>query len=146
MELRVEEIRYKNIREFRDLELDFTRPNSTDPHHVSLVQMPNGTGKTTTMKLIRHILLGRDLDPEEVRDFKPRGFDAVLGQFVLGFATEEDRFRLFMELDYRKGSVRYQTAHPEREGVGRMWATRCRSNSKMHSPSSSWSCSCSTES
>ncbi|MDZ7731419.1 MAG: ATP-binding protein [Natrialbaceae archaeon] len=53
MDLKITGIRYENIREFKEVELDFTEDSPGNPHHISLVQMPNGTGKTTTMNLIR---------------------------------------------------------------------------------------------
>lgn len=117
MKLRIEEIRYKNIREFGELRLDFMRYESNEPHHISLVQMPNGTGKTTTMELIRHIILGTDLEEDEVMDYEPT-YKASEGEFVVGFATPSQRFRVNMELDYEMGTVSYRHSYPQEEGGG----------------------------
>lgn len=123
MKLRVEEIRYENIREFGDMRLDFTREGSNETHHISLVQMPNGTGKTTTMELIRHLLLGTKLEEEQVREFAPDPeyapeYAPSQGEFVMTFATNSIRFRIHMELDYEMGSVQYRHSYPQREGGG----------------------------
>ncbi|MDS0223464.1 AAA family ATPase [Haloarcula sp. S1AR25-5A] len=123
MKLRVENIRYENIREFGDLRLDFTRDGSNETHNISLVQMPNGTGKTTTMELIRHLLLGNKLEEGEVQDFAPDPeyapeYDPDQGEFSMTFATDSTRFRIHMELDYEMGSVQYRHSYPQREGGG----------------------------
>lgn len=117
MNLRIEEIRYSNIRDIGSLQLDFTKPGSNRPKHISLVQMPNGTGKTTTMGLIRHLILGSELDNETVRGYEPET-GASDGEFIIGFAAGDERFRLHMELDYDLGTVTYKHSYPQREGGG----------------------------
>ena len=117
MNLRIEEIRYKNIRDIGSLKLDFTKSGSNQPKHISLVQMPNGTGKTTTMGLIRHLILGTDLDNETVRGYEPET-GASNGEFIISFATGDERFRLHMELDYDLGTITYKHSYPQREGGG----------------------------
>jgi hypothetical protein len=79
--------------------------------------MPNGTGKTTTMGLIRHLIMGTDLEESEVRDYAPQ-YDAESGRFSMGFATDSRRFRIHMDLDYDLGTVRYRHSYPQREGGG----------------------------
>jgi DNA repair exonuclease SbcCD ATPase subunit len=118
MNLRIEEIQYENIREFKDLEIDFTKANQNDVHHISLVQMPNGTGKTTTMQLIRQLILGVELPEAEVYDYEP-DFDASEGEFMIGFRSGSDRFRVHMHLDYDVGTVHYTHSYPQREGGGK---------------------------
>lgn len=117
MDLKIRRIRYENIREFEELELDLTN-GTDDPHHVSLVQMPNGTGKTTTMDLIRTILLGEDLDEEEVQSYEPNDFDALDGTFEVDFEFEGDVFTLRLELDYEYGNYSYRHIKPQRVAGG----------------------------
>jgi hypothetical protein len=117
MNLRIEEIRYKNIRDIGNLTLDFTKPGTSDPYHISLVQMPNGTGKTTTMGLIRHLILGTQLDADAVKDYEP-DFGASEGEFTITFAAGDERFRVHMQLDYDMGTLTYQHSYPQREGGG----------------------------
>jgi len=124
MDLRIKGIRYKNIREFKDLEIDFTR-DSGDPHHISLVQMPNGTGKTTTMDLIRTVLTGQDLDENEegeitVSNLEPKDFDAIEGSFEADFESQGDQFTFRLELDYETGEHQYRTIRPSEVGGGDM--------------------------
>jgi myosin heavy subunit len=117
MNLRIEEIRYKNIRDIGSLDLEFTKPGTGEPRHISLVQMPNGTGKTTTMGLIRHLILGSELDDETVMGYEPET-GASEGEFTIDFATSDDRFRIHMDLDYDLGTVDYRHSYPQREGGG----------------------------
>jgi len=124
MDLRITGIRYKNIREFKDLEIDMTRDGG-EPHHISLIQMPNGTGKTTTMDLIRTILVGQDLDENEgeegeitVENLEPEEFDAIEGSFEADFESEGEKFTFRLELDYETGEHRYHTIRPSEVGGG----------------------------
>ncbi|ODR83294.1 hypothetical protein BG842_14075 [Haladaptatus sp. W1] len=117
MDLKIKSIRYENIREFEDLKLDLTRSNG-DPHHISLVQMPNGTGKTTTMGLIRTLLLGNELTEEEVRSYQPNDFDAIQGSFEVDFESPDDIFTLRLELDYEIGDYSYRHIKPQEVGGG----------------------------
>jgi DNA sulfur modification protein DndD len=112
MNLRIERIQYQNIREFQDLELDFTA-ESEDPHHISLVQMPNGTGKTTTMNLIRATLLGLELSEDEVSSFSPNEFSASIGKFEIDLRTPNEIFTLQLQLDYDIGESEYRHIKPQ---------------------------------
>lgn len=120
MDLKVTGIRYENIREFKEVELDFTDDSPGNPHHISLVQMPNGTGKTTTMNLIRILLLGKEMDAEEVRSFQPSDFDAIDGSFEIDFVSAGEPFTLRLELDYEVGDYSYRHIKPQEVGGGDM--------------------------
>jgi hypothetical protein len=117
MNLRIEEIHYRNIRDIGSLHLEFTKPGTSEPRHISLVQMPNGTGKTTTMGLIRHLILGSELNDETVMGYEPET-GASEGKFTVGFAAGDDRFRIHMDLDYDLGTVDYRHSYPQREDGG----------------------------
>jgi len=120
MDLKITGIRYENIREFKEVELEFTNGSPGNPHHISLVQMPNGTGKTTTMNLIRILLLGQKMDQEQVRSFQPSDFDAIEGAFELDFVSSGDPFTLRLELDYEVGDHSYRHIKPQEVGGGEM--------------------------
>jgi len=90
MDLKITGIRYENIREFENVELDFANGSNDNPHHISLVQMPNGTGKTTTMNLIRTTLLGKEMDQDEVRSYQPSDFDAIEGAFEIDLVSSDE--------------------------------------------------------
>jgi DNA sulfur modification protein DndD len=122
MDLRIKGIRYENIREFTDLEIDLTRDDG-DTHHISLVQMPNGTGKTTTMDLIRTVLVGKNLDEDgglTVESLEPEEFDAIEGSFEVDFESDGDQFTFRLDLDYETYEHEYRTIRPSEVGGGDM--------------------------
>ena len=94
------------------------------PARWSLIQMPNGLGKTSTMTLIRALLGEEELSPEKVRGF--RASDAVeTGVFELGLLIEgrhggpAKHYRLTANLDFKNGSYQYSTLRSEERGGGR---------------------------
>ncbi|MCO6185214.1 hypothetical protein [Rhizobium sp. L1K21] len=93
------------------------------PARWSLVQMPNGLGKTSTMTLIRAVLGEEDLSVEKVRGF--RANDTVeSGTFELGLLIEgrgggqAKHYRLTADFDFKAGTYRYSTLRAEERGGG----------------------------
>lgn len=93
-----------------DHEISLTRPNGR-PHHVSLIQMPNGTGKTTTLELLRAALSGPEAwsDPNIISEFAPHRTEAVAGSFVVRLQVDTRRFTIEMSLDFNSQKVEFRT-------------------------------------
>lgn len=105
---------YENIRGgLSGIKIQLGQP----PARWTLVQMPNGTGKTTTMKLLRAIFTNEPLSPEDINSFRASTEDQS-GQFILGLELDNVPYRLRMELDYLKGTVSYFTTRPATQGGG----------------------------
>jgi len=87
------------------------------PHRVTLIQMPNGTGKTTTLALIRSALSGsaERLSPEEVLEYQKRSASVSTGSFELELVYNQKRVTVTMEFDFEQGKVSYSTTY----GIGR---------------------------
>ena len=87
------------------------------PHRVTLIQMPNGTGKTTTLALIRSALSGsaERLSPEEVLEYQKRSSSEPTGSFELVLVYNTKRVTVTMEFDFEQGEVSYGTTY----GIGR---------------------------
>ncbi|MGJ5065245.1 hypothetical protein [Bradyrhizobium oligotrophicum] len=114
MEIRVLGWQYENIRGgMRDVSIDVGNP----PQRWTLIQMPNGTGKTTTMALFRAVFTGEALTPEAVRDFRSMD-DAETGQFEVRLTIDERLYRIQLRLDYRTGAHTYWTARSEERSGG----------------------------
>jgi len=64
--------------------------NRTNGGVINLLQMPNGTGKTTIIKLISASLTGEinKWGPDEVRSFKAKSDDSVNGEFRITLSLE----------------------------------------------------------
>ena len=95
-----------------DHEVD-CRDNQGQPFGVSLIQMPNGTGKTTTLSLLRAALSGAAENgswiQKQVRDLRKRDDTDTGGLFELRLAVNEKPLTIIMEFDFQSGRVNYKT-------------------------------------
>lgn len=81
------------------------------PLPVTLIQMPNGTGKTTTLELLRAALSGsaETWDSNEIRQLRKKDADQGEGLFELRLAHNGKRVTVRMEFDFESGLVSYKT-------------------------------------
>lgn len=95
-----------------DHDIDCCNPQG-DPYAISLIQMPNGTGKTTTLSLLRAALSGAAAngawDAAQVRELRKRTGDVRTGLFELRLALNGKRLTVIMEFDFVGGRVDYKT-------------------------------------
>lgn len=99
-----------------DVALDLRR-NGRVPR-VSLVQMPNGTGKTTTLELLNAALSGsaQDWSPEQVRAYQ-RGREGLVGRFKANLLVDSKPLSIELLLDYSTGQASYRSTSPGSGGV-----------------------------
>ena len=94
-----------------DHEIDFCAGRDR-PFPVSLIQMPNGTGKTTTLELLRAALSG-SLDGIQnsaaVEEFRKPGTGNERGEFALRLELDARPLTLILEFDFEIGRVDYKT-------------------------------------
>ena len=85
------------------------------PYQVSLIQMPNGTGKTTTLTLLRAALSGSAInegwDRHKILEFKKRDSDQSEGIFEVRLLLNKRRATIVMVFDFENGRVSYNTTH-----------------------------------
>jgi DNA sulfur modification protein DndD len=83
------------------------------PHAISLIQMPNGTGKTTTLALLRAAFSGAASDEvwnrAYVRELRKDDESTKSGSFELRLSLNDKRLTIIMELDFESGTVDYKT-------------------------------------
>lgn len=86
-----------------------------EPFPISLIQMPNGTGKTTTLALLRAALSGSAVPPGwdrlKVAEFKKRNSTETDGLFEVTLLLNDRRATIRMEFDFENGRVAYKTTH-----------------------------------
>src|SRR5579872_1128582 len=106
---------YKNIRGgLSGVSLKLGNP----PNRWTLIQMPNGMGKTTTMHLFRAAFCGEQLEPEFIRGFRPSD-DVKSGEFELVITVADQTYRIMLLLNYESGTATYHTARAETQSGGK---------------------------
>jgi DNA sulfur modification protein DndD len=93
------------------------------PAQVSLIQMPNGTGKTTTLKMLEASLSGSATrwSPEEIRELRRPGDDRTQGLFVVRLAMNGRPLTFEINLDFDRGQAQYRTTSIGSGGVKPKW-------------------------
>ncbi len=120
MKMSILGIEYKNIRKISELKLSFIDANG-NPIKNNFVMMANGTGKTTTMGLIKGLFDGTavDWDVKDVKQYAPKSFDADMGWFKITVKFDERLYIYTLYLDYSKGEARIETATTEKGGANK---------------------------
>ena len=95
-----------------DHEVD-CRAKQGEAFKISLIQMPNGTGKTTTLSLLRAALSGAAAnggwDRAQVMELRKKSGTDPNGLFELRLSLNGKRVTIAMEFDFRTGRVGYKT-------------------------------------
>lgn len=113
MKMTILEIEYKNIRKITTLKLPFTKPDGSVISH-NFIMMANGTGKTTTMALIKGLLDGTAADwtTAKVRSFAPTLTEADTGEFSITVKFDDKQYKYFLCMNYKDGTVQVATSAP----------------------------------
>jgi len=82
-----------------------------NPRGVTLIQMPNGTGKTTTLSLLRATLSGDAVEwtNTHLQSFRKRQSSATSGRFLVEGVFDGKRLTIILELDFEEGKASYST-------------------------------------
>lgn len=114
MEIKVHGWRYEGIRGgLAKASIDL----GSDPSRWTLIQMPNGTGKTTTMALLRAAFSHETFTPDRVKGF--RQDDATTsGLFELTLSVDGKLYRVQLRFDFEGGTCAYWTARTGLSGGG----------------------------
>lgn len=90
---------------------------------VALIQMPNGTGKTTTLNLIKATLSNdaANWSKEQVRQLLRRGDQRTEGRFTVKLLVNGRPMTIELILDFGKGAARYRTTKIGSGGIEAGW-------------------------
>ena len=90
---------------------------------VALVQMPNGTGKTTTLELLQATLNGsaRNWDKKRVCSYRRSHDNCLQGRFNVTLLMDSKPLTIELTLDYERGRATYSTTNPGSGGVRNGW-------------------------
>lgn len=113
MKMTILEIEYKNIRKITTLKLPFTNADGAVIGN-NFIMMANGTGKTTTMELIKGLLDGTAADwtAFKVRSFAPTLTEADTGEFSITVKFDDRQYKYFLSMNYKDGTVQVETSAP----------------------------------
>lgn len=110
MKMSILAIEYKNIRKIGNLKLSFTNPDGSAIGN-NFIMMANGTGKTTTMELIKGLLDGTipSWSPDLIKSYQPTSTRPGNGEFNITVKFDEKQYKYFAYLDYKTGTAEIKT-------------------------------------
>lgn len=113
MKMSILELEYKNIRKISSLQISF-RNDTGGLIKNNFVMMANGTGKTTTMTLIKGLLDGsaKNWPVDYVKSFAPTTTTGDKGEFSITVKFDEKQYKYFLSLDYVNGIAKIETQAP----------------------------------
>lgn len=113
MKMSILELEYKNIRKISSLQISF-RNDTGGVIKNNFVMMANGTGKTTTMTLIKGLLDGsaKNWPVDYVKSFAPTTATGDKGEFSITVKFDEKQYKYFLSLDYVNGIAKIETQAP----------------------------------
>ena len=110
MKMFILEIEYRNIRKINDLKIPFVNENGEIIKN-NFIMMANGTGKTTTMTLLKGLFDGTapSWSSEKIKSFAPTMTGAEHGEFAVTVKFDEKRYKYVLFLDYKAGTAEIST-------------------------------------
>lgn len=104
-----------------DMVIDFRKDGKAP--RVSLLQMPNGTGKTTTLDLIKAALTGQahDWSSDQVHRLRRAAQTNDEGRFVLHLLADNDPLTFELTFDFLEDKVSYRTSSKGSGGIKDGW-------------------------
>lgn len=114
MKMSIMGIEYKNIRKIKELKLSFVNPEG-DIINNNFIMMANGTGKTTTMELLKGLFDGSAAEwkSNQVKSFAPSAGTSDNGEFSITVKFDDRRYKYFLCFDYRAGHAVIKTTTTE---------------------------------
>lgn len=119
MKMTILSIEYSNIRKFSELKVSFTNEHNS-PYKNSFIMMGNGTGKTTTITLIKGLLDGtaESWDADTVRSFAPLNGVPQNGSFRIHVKFDDKTYIYVLSLDYETGKAETHCTTAAQGGLG----------------------------
>lgn len=118
MKMSILSLEYKNIRKISNLKLSFTKQDGSVVGN-NFIMMANGTGKTTTMGLIKGLFDGTIVSwpPETIMSYKPTSTGAENGKFSVTVKFDDKQYKYFVYMNYLTGTAEIKTTSSETGGM-----------------------------
>jgi len=119
MQMTILEMSYLNIRKISSLTISFEK--NGEPIKNTFIMMASGTGKTTTMDLVKGIFDGTAIHwtPEKVRSYRPVSSEIANGCFTITVKFDAKIYKYFLDLDYEVGVATISSSVPAETGGGK---------------------------
>lgn len=119
MKMTILSLEYSNIRKFSELKISFANEHNT-PYKNSFIMMGNGTGKTTTITLIKGLLDGTadTWDAATVRSFAPVNSEEKNGSFKIQVKFDDKLYIYILSLNYDTGKAETHCTTAAQGGLG----------------------------
>lgn len=106
-----------------DVDIDLREPDGA-PFHVAFLQMPNGTGKTTTLDLLKAALSGEAerWNDTRIRGLRRRDATNATGDFKVRLLVDGKPLTFELDFDFENGRVTCVTTRPGSGGMTKRWA------------------------
>ena len=90
------------------------------PHHITLIQMPNGTGKTTTLELLRLALSGGAINKsiQSIREYAKEEDATEPGVMEVKLLVDGKVATFVMTFDFTQGKASYKTTFKSGQSSG----------------------------
>ena len=96
-----------------DHEISLCPPNTQTPYKATFIQMPNGTGKTTTLQLLRATLSGsaQQWTSEQIAEFRNNTSLAESGSFIVKLSLNDKLLTFELIFDFQRKKIEYRTTY-----------------------------------
>lgn len=100
-------------RGLRSTDLDIRLDQEGSIRRVSLIQMPNGTGKTTTLNCLRAALTGegRSWSPDVIKQYAPKDAQSSYGEFELRLMLDDKHLTFGLRFNFEQNKLSYTTTY-----------------------------------
>ena len=96
-----------------DHEISLCPPNTQIPYKATFIQMPNGTGKTTTLQLLRATLSGsaQKWTSEQIAEFRNTTNLAEFGSFIVKLSLNDKLLTFELKFNFQREKIEYKTTY-----------------------------------
>ena len=91
---------------------DFTIDLKDNEKSIALLQMPNGTGKTTTLGLLKQCFVERQILTGNITNYRKKGTSNKEGNFTLRLNIDDKDVSIRIKLDFVNEKITHQTSGP----------------------------------
>lgn len=104
-----------------DVQIDLF--DGTKAYDISFIQMPNGTGKTTTLELLRACLSGdtSSWSSDYIYQLKKKNHPITEGKFTTNLLVNDQVLSIELVADFREKNISFYTISPGSGGRKRGW-------------------------